>query len=57
VGWSYTNGVLTQVTVTLNDEEVHNAPVSGLRSAAKEAVENVFDSKPGVILIQIACSP
>lgn len=57
MGWSYTNGVLTQVTVTLNDEEVHNAPVSGLRSAAKEAVENVFDSKPGVILIQIACSP
>jgi hypothetical protein len=57
VGWNVTNGVLTQITITFNNEEVKEEPVSKLTSVARETIEQAFDEKPKVILIQIACNP
>lgn len=57
VGWNVTNGVLTQITVTFNDEEVNEEPVSKLTSVARETIEQAFDEKPKIIFIQIACNP
>ena len=55
VGWSMNNGVLTQVTVAFEAEEVRDKKVSELEVAAKEAVASSFKSTPQVLNVQIAC--
>ena len=56
IGWSMHNGVLTQVTVTFEAEEVRDKKVSELEAAAKDAVASSFKSTPRVLNLQIACS-
>ncbi|MFH2044306.1 MAG: hypothetical protein ABIK92_04070 [Pseudomonadota bacterium] len=55
VGWNIHNGVLTQVTVIFDAEQVRDKKVSELEIAAREAVESSFKSKPQVLNVQIAC--
>ena len=55
VGWNMHNGVLTQVTVSFDAEQVRDKKVSELEAAAKDAVVSSFKSKPQVLNVQIAC--
>ncbi len=55
VGWNINNGVLTQVTVAFDAEEVRDKKVSELEGAAKDAVASSFKSTPRVLNIQVAC--
>ena len=55
VGWNINNGVLTQVTVAFDAEEVRDKKVSELEAAAKEAVALSFKSTPRMLNVQVAC--
>lgn len=55
IGWNINNGVLSQVTVSFEADEVRDKKVSDLESVAKEAVALSFKSTPRVLNIQIAC--
>ena len=55
VGWNINNGVLTQVTVAFDAEEVRDKKVSELEAAAKEAVASSFKSTPRMLNVQVAC--
>jgi len=55
VGWNINNGVLTQVTVAFDAEEVRDKKVSELEAAAKDAVASSFKSTPRVLNVQVAC--
>ncbi len=57
LGFNFNNGVLTQVTIVFNAEEVRNETVENLESITKKVVANVFKSKPQAIFIQIASVP
>ncbi len=57
VGWNMHNGRLTQVTISFNAEQVRDKKVSELETAARDAVETSFKSKPQVLNVQIACKP
>jgi len=57
LGFKMNNGVLTQVTVILNADQVRNETVKNLETIAKEVVSKVFKSKPRAIYIQIASAP
>jgi hypothetical protein len=54
VGWDINNGVLTQVTIAFDAEEVRDKKVSELEAAAKEAVALSFKNAPQVLNVQIA---
>ena len=55
VGWNIHNGVLTQVTVAFDAEEVRDKKVSELEAAAKEAVASSFKSTPRMLNVEVAC--
>lgn len=55
VGWNIHNGVLTQVTVVFDAEEVRDKKVSELEAAAKDAVASSFKSTPRMLNVQVAC--
>ncbi len=55
VGWNINNGVLTQVTVSFDAEELRDKKVSELETAAKDAAAASFKSTPRVLNVQIAC--
>ena len=57
VGFNINNGILTQVTLILNANEVRNEKVSSLEKIAREVIAESFASKPNVIYIQIASRP
>ncbi len=54
VGFNINNGVLIDVTITLNANEVTDRSVSELVRIARSAVKRSFESKPRVIYIQMA---
>ncbi len=56
VGWNMHNGVLTQVTISFDAEQVRDKKVSELEIIAKDAVKTSFKSKPKVLNVQIACN-
>lgn len=55
VGWNLDSGVLTQVTVSFDAEEVRDIMVSELDCAAKDAVAASCKSMPRMLNVQIAC--
>jgi len=55
IGWNIHNGVLTQVTVAFDAEEVRDKKVSELEAAAKDAVTSSFKSTPRMLNVQVAC--
>lgn len=55
IGWNIHNGVLTQVTVVFDAEEVRDKKVSELEAAAKDAVASSFKSTPRMLNVQVAC--
>ena len=57
LGFNINNGILTQVTVVLDANDVREETVDNLEKIAKEVVSNVFKSKPKAIYIQIASIP
>ncbi|WP_413662789.1 hypothetical protein ACG1BZ_16555 [Microbulbifer sp. CNSA002] len=57
LGFSINNGVLTQVTVVLDVNDVRGETVKNLEVITKEVVSEVFKSKPKAIYIQIASIP
>jgi len=57
VGFNINNGILTQVTLILNANEVGNEKVSRLEKIARLVIAESFASKPNVIYIQIASLP
>ena len=57
VGFNMHNGVLTQVTLILNANDVRNEKVSRLEKIARLVITESFASKPNVIYIQIASLP
>ena len=57
LGFNINNGILTQVTVVLNADEVRDETVENLEIIAKEVVSKVFKSEPKAIYIQIASVP
>jgi predicted YcjX-like family ATPase len=57
LGFNINNGILTQVTVVLNADQVRGETVERLEEITKEVVVSVFKSKPQAIYIQIASQP
>jgi len=57
VGWNIHNGVLTQVSVVFDAEQVREEKVSTLERAALEAVARSFKSTPKAVFIQVATKP
>ena len=57
VGFNINNGILTQVTLILNADDVRDEKVSYLEPIAKEVISKSFKSKPQAIYIQIASKP
>ncbi|RLA13743.1 MAG: hypothetical protein DRQ59_04660 [Gammaproteobacteria bacterium] len=57
VGFNINNGVLTQVTLVLNANDVRDEKVSRLEKIARLVIAESFASKPNVIYIQIASLP
>ena len=57
VGWNMHNGVLTQVSVTFDAEQVREEKVSTLERAALDAEARSFKSTPRAVFIQIAAQP
>jgi hypothetical protein len=55
VGWNINNGVLSQVTVSFDAEEVRDKKVSELDTAAKDAVAASFKCTPRVLNVEITC--
>lgn len=54
IGWNIHNGVLTQVTVVVDGNEVGNETVSTLETRIKNSIEMVFEKKPKHLFIQIS---
>jgi hypothetical protein len=54
VGFNINNGVLIDVTITLNANDVADRSVSELIRIARSAVKRSFESKPRTIYIQMA---
>ena len=54
VGFNINNGVLIDVTITLNANDVADRSVSELIRIARSAVKGSFESKPKAIYIQMA---
>jgi len=54
VGFNMNNGVLIDVTITLNAYDVANRRVSELEKIVRSAVKKSFKSKPRAIYIQVA---
>jgi hypothetical protein len=54
VGFNINNGVLINVTITLNADDVADRSVSELVRIARSAVKRSFESKPRAIYIQMA---
>lgn len=54
VGFNINNGVLIDVTITLNANDVADRSVSELERIARSAIKSSFESKPRAIYIQIA---
>lgn len=54
LGFNMNNGVLTDVTILLNADQVRGETVEKLEKITSEVVANVFKSKPKAIYIQIA---
>ena len=54
VGFNMNNGVLIDVTITLNANDVADRRVSELERIARSAVKKSFEGKPRAIYIQIA---
>ena len=57
LGFNMSNGVLTQVTLVLNANDVRNETVSKLEKIAKDVIAMTFKSTPKAIYIQIASLP
>lgn len=57
VGFNMNNGVLTQVTVIFDANEVRNEKVSKLEVTTKDVISTSFKSTPGAIYIQILSTP
>jgi len=53
VGWEVTNGIIKQITVRFNANDVRNEQVSKLESLVTEVVFQSFERKPQKIVIQI----
>jgi len=56
VGWNIHNGVLTQITIVVNANEVGEESVASVEKIVKDAVARTFDQKPQFLFIQIASS-
>ena len=54
VGFNINNGVLIDVTITLNANDIADRSVSELVRIARSAVKKSFESKPRAIYIQMA---
>lgn len=54
VGFNMNNGVLIDVSITLNANDVADKSVSELVRIARSAVKRSFESKPSAIYIQMA---
>ena len=54
VGFNIHNGLLTNVSVTLNASDVRDKKVSELEEIVRKVVLETFKSKPQAIFIQIA---
>ncbi len=54
VGWHMSNGILTQVTVVLDAEEIRNEKIADLEKAALDAISKAFKSKPQRVFLQIS---
>jgi hypothetical protein len=54
VGFNMNNGVLIDVSITLNADDVADKSVSELVRIARSAVKRSFESKPRAIYIQMA---
>lgn len=54
VGYNMHNGVLTNVSVTLDANDVRDKKVSELENLVRRVVTGSFKSTPGAIYIQIA---
>jgi hypothetical protein len=54
VGFNINNGVLIDVSITLNADDVADRSVSELARIARSAVKKSFESKPRAIYILIA---
>lgn len=48
------NGVLTQVTVVFDADEVRGEQVSALEDAARWTVARTFNARPAALFIQVA---
>lgn len=57
LGFNMKNGVLADVTILLNADQVREESVEKLEKITTEAVVSVFKSKPKAIYIQIAIQP
>ena len=57
VGWNMHNGILTQVTIGFDAEQVRHEAVSTLEHAALYAVAESFKSTPKAIIISIITEP
>ncbi len=57
VGFNMNNGVLTQVTVVFDANEVRNEKVSKLETITKDVISTSFKSTPRAIFIQISTTP
>ena len=54
VGFNMHNGILTQVTIIFDANEVRDEKVSKLEAIAKDVISTSFKSKPKAIYIQIS---
>ena len=57
VGFNMNNGILTQVTVIFDANEVRNEKVSKLEVITKDVISTSFKSTPRAIYIQISSTP
>jgi hypothetical protein len=54
VGWHMSNGILTQVTVVLDADEIRDTKVAEIEKAAIDAISRAFKSKPQRVFLQIS---
>lgn len=57
VGWNINNGVLTQVTVSFQTDQVITASVAEFQEKAEKLIYANFDKKPKMIIIQFINTP
>ncbi len=57
VGFNINNGILTQVTLIFDANDVRDEKVSRLEIITKDVISKSFKSKPQAIYIQIASIP